>query len=66
MNSKEIFYLDNIIEGYDGLGLVSTVNAALGEVVIHVTPGTKEDVIAILHSFPKKIEIVEYFLEEIE
>lgn len=57
MNPREIVYLDNIIQGYDGLALVTTIDASAGEVLVHVTPGTKKEVLAILRHFPKPIEI---------
>lgn len=58
MNPREIVYLDNIIQAYDGLGLVTTTDAAAGEVVIHVTDGTRDEVMKILNNFPKNIEIL--------
>lgn len=58
MNPREIVFLDNIIQAYDGLGLVTTIDAAVGEVVIHVTEGTREEVMKILSNFPRNIEIL--------
>ena len=58
INPKEIAYLDNIIQGYDGLALVTTIDAAAGIVVVHVTPGTKTDTLNILTNFPREIEIL--------
>lgn len=55
MEPKEIVYLDNILEGFDGLGIVSTGNPKTGEVYIHVTPDTRDEVLEILNNFPKEL-----------
>jgi hydrogenase maturation factor len=60
MNPREIVFLDNIIQAYDGLGLVTTTDAAAGEVVIHVTEGTRDEVMKILRNFPRNIEILSF------
>lgn len=58
LNPREIVFLDHIIQAYDGLGLVTTTDAAAGEVVIHVTEGTRDEVMKILSNFPRNIEIL--------
>ncbi len=52
MEPRDIVYLDNIIEGFDSLAIVSTGKAGTGEVTLHVTPDTYDDVMAILERFP--------------
>lgn len=59
LDPKDIIMLDNIIEGFDGLGIVSTGNPKTGEVVVHVTPDTRNDVMEILKRFPKGIEFLD-------
>lgn len=59
LDPKDIIMLDNIIEGFDGLGIVSTGNPKTGEVVVHVTPDTRDDVIEILKRFPWGLELLE-------
>jgi hypothetical protein len=54
----DIDFLTRIIEGLDGMGMVSTVDSALGLVVIWITPDTREDILEILNSFPRPIELV--------
>ena len=44
----EIHYLRFILEAYPGIGVVSTVNSALGLVSISVAPGCESDVFEIL------------------
>ncbi|WP_418792299.1 DUF4911 domain-containing protein [Phosphitispora sp. TUW77] len=58
MEPKNIFFLDNIMEGYDGLGIVSTGNPGTGEVVIHVTMDTYAEVLDILQNLPWPVSII--------
>ncbi|NLK52663.1 MAG: DUF4911 domain-containing protein, partial [Syntrophomonadaceae bacterium] len=44
-----------IIEGYDGLGIVSTIDPGQGLVVVWVTPDTQDEVTHILHFFPRAL-----------
>ncbi|ADG82742.1 peptidase, U32 family protein [Thermincola ferriacetica] len=55
MDPRDIIYLDNIMEGFDGLGIVSTGNPKTGEVYIHVTPDTRDEVLEILQNFPRPL-----------
>ena len=57
MEPKDIFFLDNIIEAYDGLAIVSTGNPGTGEVIVHVTPDTYADVMDILQNLPWSVSI---------
>jgi len=58
MEPKNIVMLDNVMEGYDGLGIVSTGNPQTGEVTVHVTPDTYDEVVAILRNLPWSITIL--------
>ena len=55
---EKISFLTKIIEGYDNLGIVSTVSPGRGLAVIRVTPDTEADVRQVLSNLP--------FVEEIE
>ncbi|NLU50442.1 MAG: DUF4911 domain-containing protein [Syntrophomonadaceae bacterium] len=46
------------MEGYDGLGIVSTLDRRAGLVVIRVTPDTRADVLAIISSLPVNFEFI--------
>lgn len=59
MDPKHIVYMDNIIEGFDALAIVSTGKTGTGEVTLHVTPDTYDDVMAILRNFPWPLCIIE-------
>lgn len=49
---KEITYLNKILEGYDHLGVVSTIDPREGLVMVHHTPDTREEVRRILQNMP--------------
>lgn len=59
MEPRDIVYLDNIIEGFDNLAVVSTGKSGTGEVTLHVTPYTYDDVMAILERFPWPLTILQ-------
>ena len=47
---NEISFLTKIFEGYDNLGVVSTIDRVEGLVVIRITPDTEADVRKILQN----------------
>lgn len=55
---RDIDFLNRIMEGYDGLGIVSTLDRRAGLVVIRVTPDTRADVLAIISSLPVNFEFI--------
>ena len=55
---KNITLLTKIIEGYDNLGVVSTLDPQRGLVAIHLTPDTEAVLRRVLNELP--------FVEEIE
>lgn len=59
MEPRQIVYLDNIMEGFDGAALVSTGKSGTGEVTLHVTPDTYDDVMGILRTFPWPLTIID-------
>lgn len=56
---KDITLLTKIIESYDNLGVVSTVDPAAGLVIIHLTPDTRETILAIVSELSFVQEILE-------
>lgn len=54
---ERITFLHKIIEACDNVGVVSTINAREGRVLIHVTPETKDEVLGIIRSLPDVEEI---------
>jgi len=59
MEPRQIVMLDNIIEGYDCLAIPSTGKSKIGEVTLHVTPDTYDDVMGILQNLPWPITILD-------
>ncbi len=53
---KDINFLNRIIEGYDNLGVVSTLDPQEGLVMVRVTPDTRQEVMKILAEMPFAIE----------
>ena len=59
MEPRNIVFLDNIMEGYDGLCIVSTGKSGTGEVTVHVTPDTYDEVMDILRNLPWPMSILD-------
>lgn len=51
--------LNRIFEGYDGIGIVSTIDRKAGLVMVRVTPQTIGEAREIIENVPFPIEIVE-------
>lgn len=56
---REINYLNRIMEGYEYLGVVTTVDARQGILKIRVTRDTYDEVIDILAHLPLPVTIIE-------
>ena len=56
---KEITYLTKIIESYDNIGVVSTIERNEGLVMIRLTPDTEPIIRSILAELPFVEEIAE-------
>ena len=54
-----------IMEGYEHLSLVGTIDGKAGLVKFYATPDTFDDVIDILENMPFKVDILEEFCEEL-
>ncbi len=48
IDRKEICYLQWIIESYDGMASVRTINPTNGEIEISIAPGYKEDIFSLI------------------
>lgn len=57
VDPKEINFLNRIMESYEYLGVVTTIDRQ-GLVMIRVTPDTFQEVIDILLNLPISVEIV--------
>jgi len=56
--TRDIDLLNKIIEGYEGIALVTTEDAQQGYVRLYTAQSTKNYLLEILKTFPRDIEIV--------
>ncbi len=63
VQKAEIADVTRIMEGYEHLALVSTINASDGIIKLLGTPDTVADVLLILNNLPFAVEILENFRE---
>ena len=59
VDRKEIAFLKFIIESYDGIAVITTLEAAAGIVAIYVAPGCEEELNIIIQDLKKDILIKE-------
>ncbi len=57
VDQKEISFLKFIIEGYDNIGNITTIDSNTGIIVINIAPGCTEEVRPILNKLKKKMMI---------
>jgi len=50
VDRKEIFFIQSIFEGYDGLASMSTIDPNLGVIRLSISPDTEAVVLEILQS----------------
>lgn len=55
---KDVNYINRIMEGYEYLGVVTTVKDKQGVLRIRVTPDTYPEVLEILENLPIEFEYV--------
>jgi|CZCB01.1.fsa_nt_gi uncharacterized protein YciU (UPF0263 family) len=58
LNPADIYRLNRIFEGYDGLGIVSTRDNKAGLVVVYVTPDTYPEALTIIQNAPFPVEVL--------
>lgn len=54
----DIDFFNKLLEGYDNLALVTTLDAQLGKLALWVTEHAKKDVLAILKCLPVPVEVL--------
>ena len=55
VDRREIAYLKFILEAYDGLAVVSTLDPQAGIVVLHIAPGCEQDIEKIVADLSRDI-----------
>lgn len=58
LEPNDIDFFNKLIEGYDNLALVTTLDAKIGKVVLWVTEHTKKEILAILRCMPIPLRFV--------
>jgi hypothetical protein len=48
INTREICYLQWIIESYDGMASMRTINPVNGDIEISISPGCKEEIFSLI------------------
>ena len=59
IDRRDISFLRFIFEGYDGIALVTTINAGQGVIKLSIAPGCMEEVESVLNKLKKNILIEE-------
>jgi hypothetical protein len=57
VDRKEICFLKFIVEAYDGIATITTIDAHQGIVMLRIAPGCEGDVEAVLQDLKKDIII---------
>ncbi len=57
VDRREIYFLKFILEAYDGIAAMTTVDARLGIVLLRIAPGCKEEVETVIHDLGRDILI---------
>lgn len=53
----DIDLFNKLIEGYDNMALVTTIDARLGRLVLRVAKSAKKDIMAVLRCLPIPVSI---------
>ena len=54
----DIDFFNKLIEGYDNLALVTTIDATLGKLALWVSEQNKKDLLAVLRCMPIPVELL--------
>ena len=57
IDRREISFLKYILEAYDGLAVLTTVDSEKGIIVVNIAPGCEADVEMILQDLKKNVMI---------
>ncbi|MEG1538172.1 MAG: DUF4911 domain-containing protein [Clostridiales bacterium] len=56
---NDIDLFNKLLEGYDNMALVTTIDASLGRMALWVAEHAKKDIMAILHCLPIPVNFIE-------
>ncbi len=66
MNSSDICFLKFILESYDGMGQMTTINPQLGVIEIRIAPGFDADFRELIKDLRKQMRIEDWMLQRSE
>jgi hypothetical protein len=49
INRKEICYLQWVVEAYDGMASMRTINPKTGQIEISIAPGCREEIVSLIN-----------------
>lgn len=55
IDRRQIYFLRFILEGYDGMALVRTLDPEKGIVVVYIAPGCEDDINMVLEDLGNEI-----------
>ena len=55
---NDIDFFNKLVEGYDNLSIITTIDAKLGKMALWVTEHTKKEVLAILKCLPIPVKFL--------
>jgi hypothetical protein len=58
INTKDIDFINKIIESYEGIALISTLNSTEGILVVHTSHSCYDDLMYILKTLPREYKIL--------
>jgi len=59
VKKEDIAFLKFILEGYDGLSIMRTLEPKQGLVILHIAPGAEQEVHTLLRALSQEIELHE-------
>jgi hypothetical protein len=57
VDSRDISFFRFVLEGYDGLAVLTTLDATTGNVVLAIAPGCEQDVAAVISGLKSEMLI---------
>ncbi len=64
VDKKEIAYIKFILEAYEGISILTTIDSSKGIIVLRIAPGCLEEVEIVLNDLRKTISIESVNIEE--
>lgn len=66
IDRKNISYLKFILEAYEGIAVITTIDRAKGIIMLRIPPGCENDVDEVLHDLGKNMMIKEFIRDDMD